>query len=109
MAVLAKGPVGYWRLGEMTGPTAADASGQGNDGTYLGNVNFDQPGALHGGPNTAVGLNGPVSLGYNEILSPADGAFSQPTSGLGLTVEVWMRPDALTFAGETDQVYIHWL
>jgi hypothetical protein len=25
--VLAKGPIGYWRLGEAAGPTAVDASG----------------------------------------------------------------------------------
>jgi hypothetical protein len=107
--VMAKGPVGYWRLGEAAGPTAADASGYGSDGAYLGNVLFGEPGAIYADPDTAVGLNGPASPAYVEIPSPTAGAFSQPTSGLGLTVEVWMRPDALTFAGETDQTYIHWL
>jgi hypothetical protein len=28
---------------------------------------------------------------------------------LGLTVHVWMRPDVLTFPGETSSIYIHWL
>src|SRR5262250_3258382 len=42
--VLAKGPVGYWRLGEASGPTASDASGNGYDGTYLGNATFGQAG-----------------------------------------------------------------
>ncbi len=30
--VLAKGPAGYWRLGETGGTTAADTSGNGADG-----------------------------------------------------------------------------
>lgn len=107
--VLAKGPVGYWRLGEGAGPTASDFSGNGNDGTYSGNPNFGQPGAINNDPDTAVGLNGFGSGDFVEIGDPATQAFSQPTSQLGLTVEVWMRPDALVFPGETSQIYIHWL
>lgn len=109
--VLAKGPVGYWRLGELAGPTASDSSGDGYDGSYFGNPTLGQPGAINGDPDTAVRFNGPGSRDYVEIPDPADGssAFSQPTSGLGLTVEAWMRPDVLTFAGETSDIYIHWL
>lgn len=109
--VLAKGPVGYWRLGESDGPTAVDFSGSAHDGAYFGNPTFGQPGAITGVLDTAVGFNGPSSRDYVEIAEPADGsqAFSQPTSGMGLTVEVWMRPDVVTFAGETSEVYIHWL
>jgi hypothetical protein len=61
--------------------------------------------------DTAVGFNGLSSGDYVEIAEPADGsqAFSQPTSGTGLTVEAWIRPDLLTFPGETADKYIHWL
>jgi hypothetical protein len=109
--VLAKGPVGYWRLGELGGPTAADVSGNGYDGTYLGNPDFGQPGAIVGDSDTAVGLHGYQSRDYVEIADPLDAsaAFSQPTSGLGLTVEVWMRPDVVMFPGQTADPYIHWL
>jgi hypothetical protein len=109
--VLAKGAVGYWRLGETIGPTAVDSSGARYDGAYVGNPTYGQPGAIIGGVDTAVGFNGPGSMDYVEIAEPADGsqAFSQPTSGTGLTVEAWMRPDVLTFAGETSDIYIHWL
>jgi hypothetical protein len=107
--VLAKGPVGYWRLGESAAPIATDASGLANDGTYLGSPAFGQPGAITGDPDTAVGFNGPESRDYVEIADPTDATFSQPTSGLGLSVEVWMRPDALVFAGETGDPYVHWL
>lgn len=108
-AVLAKGPVGYWRLGERGGPNAFDASGNGYNGTYLGNPAFGQPGAIINDPDTAIGLNGPNSKDYVETPDPGNGAFSQKTSGMGLTVEVWMRPDVLTFQGQTSEIYIHWL
>jgi hypothetical protein len=109
--VLAKGPVGYWRLGEAAGPAATDVSGGGYDGSYLGNPAFAQPGAIVGDPDTAVGFNGPNSRDYVEIPDPTDGSqvFSQKTSKMGLTVELWMRPDVLTFPGETSDVYIHFL
>lgn len=107
--VLANAPVGYWRLGEAGGPTAFDSSGNGDDGTYFGNPTFGQPGAIANDPDTAIGLNGFGSGDYVEIPDPAAALFSQPTSGLGLTVEVWMRPDVLVFPGQTSDPYIHWL
>jgi hypothetical protein len=112
--VLAKGPVGYWRLGEAAGPTAVDASGFGNNGTYNGNPTLGQPGAIVNDPNTAIGCKGATSMDYVEIPDPGAGSqavFSQPTSGLGLTVEVWMRPDALAFPAQPSgpDFYIHWL
>ncbi len=107
--VLAKGPAGYWRLGEAAGPDAADASGNGHNGKYKGTPNFGQPGPIVNDPNTAIGCNGPDSRDYVDIPDPAGEEFSQPTSGWGLTVEVWMRPDALIFPGQTSERYIHWL
>jgi hypothetical protein len=107
--VLAKRPVGYWRLGESGGPTAADTSGSAADGTYFGNPNFGQPGAIAGSDDSAIGLNGFNSGDYVEIPEVDGAPFSQPTSSAGLTVEVWMRPDVLVFPGQTNQPYIHWL
>jgi hypothetical protein len=104
-AILAKGPVAYWRLGELSGPAAADASGNGHGGTYIGDPAFDQPGAIVGDPDGAVGLDGNGE--YVEI--PDSVQLSQPDSGNGLTVEVWIRPDVLTFAGQTTEKYVHWL
>ena len=40
---------------------------------------------------------------------PADKEFSVPTSGKGLSVEVWMNPSTLEFAGETSDPYVFWL
>jgi concanavalin A-like lectin/glucanase superfamily protein len=108
-AVLAKSPVAYWRLGEAAGPTAVDETGNGHDGIYINNPTFGQTGAIRGDSNTAVQFNG---MNYVEIPDSAD--FSQPTSSNGLTVEAWMRPDALAFSGQlssdpTVNPYVHWL
>jgi hypothetical protein len=104
-AVLAKGPVAYWRLGEAGGPVALDCTGNGHTGAYRGTPAFREPGAIAGDPDTAVKLDGRRS--FVEIPDHED--LSQPTSGNGLTVEAWLRPDALEFAGETDDPYVFWL
>jgi hypothetical protein len=102
--VLAKKPTAYWRLGEGKGPDAPDSTGNGHKGTYVGMPVFGQKGAIQGDANTAV------KLGKGSYIEAPDHAdFSQPTSGKGLTVEVWVRPDVLEFEGETEDPYVHWL
>jgi hypothetical protein len=57
-----------------------------------------------------MGLDGPRSKSYVEVA--ADRKFSVATSGKGLSVEVWLRPDALDFRGENKDpknAYLHWL
>jgi glucose/arabinose dehydrogenase/endonuclease YncB( thermonuclease family) len=56
-AVLADAPAGYWRLGESSGTTAADDSGHGRDGTYVGPV-LGQPGLLTGDADTSAQFDG---------------------------------------------------
>ena len=51
--VLEDSPVGYWRLGEISGTVASDSSGGGHSGTYKNTPTLGQPGALLDG-NTAV-------------------------------------------------------
>jgi hypothetical protein len=103
--VLAKNPVAYWRLGEARGPDALDSSANGHKGSYKGTPAFQERGAIQGDANTAVKLDGKHS--HVEIADHKD--FSQPTSGKGLTVEVWVRPDVLDFDGETNDPYVFWL
>jgi len=103
--VLAKHPVGYWRLGESHGPDAADASGHDHYGTYHGKVFFGERGAIQGDLDTAIAIA--RSGAYVEIANSP--SFSQAASGKGLTVEAWMRPDVLTFPGETKDPYVMWL
>jgi hypothetical protein len=111
-AVLADSPVAYWRLGERPGATtAADASTHKHNGKYHGKPKLGEPGALSHDKNTALGLGGPKTKSYVEV--PTNKAFSVATSSKGLSVEVWLRPDALSFAGEKSKdaknPYIHWL
>ncbi len=106
-AVLASSPLAYWRLEETRGPTARDSSGDGNDGRYFGHPMFGQKGAITSEPDRAVGLNGPQTKSYIEVRDRDE--FSIATSGKGLTVEVWMRPDALDFKGEGPEDFVHWL
>lgn len=56
--VLRDNPVGYWRLGETSGTTAVDSSGNGNDGTYEGSPTLGEHGALVGDENKAVAFGG---------------------------------------------------
>jgi len=56
-AITADAPAGYWRLGESSGTTASDASGNARHGTYVGAVTLGQTGALTGDLNTAIVLN----------------------------------------------------
>jgi Concanavalin A-like lectin/glucanases superfamily/Bacterial Ig-like domain len=85
--VLADSPAAYWRLGELTGTTAADEQTT-SPGTYLGGVLLGAQGAVAGDPNTAAGLDGvndTVRVPNNSVLSPTT----------ALTVEAWVRPTSL--------------
>lgn len=104
-AVLAKKPIAYWRLGEADGPDILDSTGNGHKGKLKGKAVFQEKGAIKDDKDTAVKLDGKGT--YFEISNHKD--FSQPTSGKGLTVEVWIRPDVLDFEGETESPYIFWL
>jgi hypothetical protein len=103
--VLKKHPAGYWRLGEQHGTEAADASGSGHPGQYHGKPLFGERGAIRDDPNTAIRVAPPDT--YVEIANAP--GFSQPSSGQGLTVEAWMRPDVLVFPGESSDPYVMWL
>jgi hypothetical protein len=109
-SVLISDPAAYWRLGEERGPVARDTTGRGTDGRYIGPIVFGQVGAIASDPNKAIGLGGSRTRAYVE--APDRKAFSIASSGKGLSIEVWMRPDTLEFSGENSQpgdTYIHWL
>lgn len=54
-AVLADAPAVYWRLGDASGTTAADASGYAaRNGTYVGGISLGAPGLLIHDPDTAA-------------------------------------------------------
>ncbi|MGH3132546.1 MAG: LamG-like jellyroll fold domain-containing protein, partial [Gaiellaceae bacterium] len=79
--VLADSPAGYWRLGEASGTTAADGSGNGHAGTYIATPALGQPGALVDDANTSVDFDGTsehVAIPYSAALNPSS-----------FTVEAW--------------------
>lgn len=57
-AVLADKPIAYWRLGETNGTTAADISGNSNNGAYIGGYTLSVSGSLNGDSDKAVTFDG---------------------------------------------------
>ncbi|MGH9268173.1 MAG: LamG-like jellyroll fold domain-containing protein, partial [Acidimicrobiales bacterium] len=82
--VLADGPVAYWRLGEASGTTAADSSGNGRTGSYLGGVTLSTPGAIATDAGTAATFNG--TSGYVDVANNPALQLTGP-----FTLEAWMK------------------
>src|SRR5262249_29138429 len=101
--VLSLKPVGYWRLQEKSGKIAHDASPYRSHADYHGRPGFQKSGPV--GRGFSVEFDGKRT--YVEIPSHAD--FSIATHKHGMTVEAWMQPARLTFPGEPEKDYLHWL
>jgi hypothetical protein len=70
---VADAPLGYWRLGESDpSQPVMDSSGNGNNGTYNGNVTVGLPGAIANDNATAAGFDGASSF----VDIPSGGTFS---------------------------------
>lgn len=63
--ILADSPLGYWKLGESSGATAADSSGNARDGTYINSPTLAQTGLIAAESDTCVTFNGTTQ--YAEI------------------------------------------
>lgn len=90
--VTADNPVGYWRLGETSGTTAASASGSAGNGTYAGTYTLGTAGAISGDTNTAFTTTaGNVSLGNNAAIDfDIDDAYS---------LEAWVKSNSVNTSG----------
>jgi PKD repeat protein len=75
------GLVSYWRMGDPSGTTLVDATGN-NNATAAGAPTLGAPGALSSDPDTSVGFDG-----VNDTAS----ANLNLTSTSAVTVEFWMR------------------
>jgi hypothetical protein len=84
--VLADSPLLYWRLGESSGTTAADSSGNGRDGTISGSYSLGAT-SLVNVDNTAVDFTDAV------VQDAYDTALNLSTA----TYEAWFKAD--TFSG----------
>ena len=82
----AQSPLAYYRLGDSSGQTAADSSGNGLAGTYSASgVTLGQAGVLEpGDPTTSAGFNGTTG----DVALP--GGFANFTGGF--TFEAWVYP-----------------
>ncbi|MDQ3365073.1 MAG: LamG domain-containing protein [Myxococcota bacterium] len=92
--VLAAGPHAYYRLGELTGVIASDASGNGFDGAYYtdgGTLVLGAPGAIVSDPHAAVQLTGGGGLDGTTAgvrFDPAAACWATD-----FTIEGWVKPE----------------
>jgi hypothetical protein len=87
-SVLSDAPLAYWRMDDAAGTVARDATGNGNDGQYVGGVTLATGGALIGDTDTAVtldGVSGHVDMG-NRFAFAGNASF---------TLELWAQPHAI--------------
>ncbi|MFB0553817.1 MAG: LamG-like jellyroll fold domain-containing protein [Phycisphaerae bacterium] len=85
--------VGHWRLDEGSGTTVYDSSGNGNDGTFLDNPDFDDPTWIPGISGTALEFYGDTSV-YGSV-NYIDCGHSSSLDITGPTsIALWIRPDA---------------
>ncbi len=88
--VLADSPHGYWRLGEASGTLAADASTNGNDGTYKNSVELGLPGGLVTDADTSASFNTGSTLEKDHVLVPDSGSLDL---GDTFSLAAWIRRD----------------
>lgn len=86
--VLADTPLAYYRLGESSGTTMTDSSGNGRHGTYTVPPTLGVAGLLPGDSNTAANFDA-----VNDYATVPYGAWMEPTAW---TIEAWIKPDAVT-------------
>jgi concanavalin A-like lectin/glucanase superfamily protein len=89
--VLADHPAAYWRMDEATGNTMADASGNANQGRYVGIYTLGQAGAIGGDATTAVAFDG--QSGAATVVS------STTLQVNTVTIELWVNKRAETEYG----------
>ncbi|MHC4625991.1 MAG: LamG domain-containing protein [Planctomycetota bacterium] len=86
--------VGWWRLDETSGTTAADSSGNGNDGTVVGTAQWGAIGKV-GGALDFDGSSGHVTIPHNSSLAVLNqGDF---------TISAWFKLDEMP--GENKEVF----
>jgi len=84
-AIIADGPVAYWRLDESSGSVAHDYYG-GHDGTYFA-ATLGQPGYSSIDPDTAAGFAG----GSGSYVGNIDGNQINFTGHTNFTLEAWVN------------------
>jgi hypothetical protein len=83
--VLADAPLAYWRLGEGSGATAFDSSGNGHHGTFEGTPVYGEGGAVAGADTSVRFTGNPCGFAHAEDFDDFVG--TDPFS-----LEAWIRP-----------------
>jgi hypothetical protein len=111
-------PIGFWPLDESSGTTAADISGCGNNGTYIGSPAANMlplvPGGISGTriTNTAYATF-PITKDYYGATVGA-GFGTKYTSDNDFTLEVWINQsiessdETPLFADTTNDIGLYW-
>lgn len=87
--VLADSPLVYWRMGDASGTTATDSSGNSRNGTYMGSPTLGSPSLVPSDTsNTAVDLSGTSQ--YVRISS------ASWMNVANITLEAVIQPDAVS-------------
>jgi hypothetical protein len=87
--VMSDDPLLYYRLDEMGGAVAFDASGHAHSAAFSGAFAFQQPGALRSDPSTAVALTAPASWLVVNDIAPVQFVGTAP-----FTLEIFLKPVA---------------
>lgn len=118
LQVIKDNPIAFWPLDEISGTTAIDASGSGNNGTYSGSLTTNILPLVTGGVsgsliNTLNYVSLPISYDYN-----GDAAFgglaTKYFSDNDFTLECWVYSKILStsltpiFADDTSKVGIYY-
>lgn len=99
--VLGMLPDAYWRLGESSGTTAVDETGNGHDGEYNGSPVLGVLGLIAGDSDTSVDFDG----SNDYIRLPADPVYQSVTS---FTVMMWLALDYDSSGTQSDRLFVVW-
>ena len=90
-------PIGYWRLGEPSGTSATDQSGNGITGTYDG-VTLGATGAIGGDSDTAIDFDG-----INDQMITLSSSSLRLTGDM--SVSIWVNIDTYPGASEVGPLF----
>ncbi len=79
-AVMADGPLSYWRLDELSGTVAQDATANDRDGTYA---------------NATLGAAAPFVAAGTAVTLPKTGTVAGTVGATSGSVELWVNPSKL--------------
>lgn len=100
LSVIKDSPLAFWKMDESSGSIAYDSSGNGNNGTYVGQILKSGMPIVNGGEhvnkiNSANYVEFPVLKDFSGVTG-SGGLGTAYTSDNSFTVEAWIHPKTLT-------------